>query len=92
MEHPPIAVAVTSRAPAAVAVFTKNFLHPKYIPVIAVSANAMLLDIEKGLVAGFYSYITKPINVDLFIHSVNEGLKFVADSMLKCALCDLAPD
>jgi PAS domain S-box-containing protein len=53
----------------------------KNIPVIAVSANAMLLDIEKGLVAGFYSYITKPINVDQFTNSVNEGLKF-ADKQL----------
>jgi signal transduction histidine kinase/ActR/RegA family two-component response regulator len=53
----------------------------KHIPVIAVSANAMLLDIEKGLVAGFYSYITKPINVDQFTNSVNEGLKF-ADKQL----------
>ncbi len=48
----------------------------KHIPVIAVSANAMLADIEKALVAGFHSYITKPINVDQFTNSVNEGLKF----------------
>lgn len=53
----------------------------KHIPVIAVSANAMLLDIEKGLVAGFYSYITKPISVGPFTNSVNEGLKF-ADKQL----------
>jgi CheY-like chemotaxis protein len=36
----------------------------------------MLADIEKALVAGFHSYITKPINVDQFTNSVNEGLKF----------------
>lgn len=53
----------------------------KHIPVIAVSANAMLADIEKALVAGFHSYITKPINVDQFTNSVNEGLKF-ADKQL----------
>ncbi|MCX7187372.1 MAG: PAS domain S-box protein [Methylophilales bacterium] len=45
-----------------------------HIPVIALSANAMLLDIEKGLIAGFSSYITKPINVDQFITSLNEAL------------------
>ena len=45
-----------------------------HIPVIALSANAMLLDIEKGLIAGFYSYITKPINVDQFTTSLNEAL------------------
>ena len=33
------------------------------IPVIAVSANAMPYDIEKGMQAGFFLYLTKPIKV-----------------------------
>ncbi|MDH5371207.1 MAG: response regulator [Gammaproteobacteria bacterium] len=33
------------------------------IPVIAISANAMSKDIEKGKKAGFDGYITKPVNV-----------------------------
>ena len=33
------------------------------IPIIAISANAMPKDIEKGKKAGFDGYITKPINV-----------------------------
>lgn len=33
------------------------------IPVVAVSANAMLSDIEKGRAAGFNDYITKPVDV-----------------------------
>jgi PAS domain S-box-containing protein len=33
------------------------------IPVVAVSANAMLKDIEKGRAAGFNDYITKPVDV-----------------------------
>ncbi|MEQ1659605.1 MAG: ATP-binding protein, partial [Hylemonella sp.] len=37
------------------------------IPVIAVSANAMKRDIERGRAAGFQDYLVKPINVrDLF--------------------------
>jgi len=48
-----------------------------HIPVIAISANAMLLDIEKGLIAGFFSYITKPIKVDQFTHALSVALKFV---------------
>jgi len=39
----------------------------QHIPVIAISANAMPKDIEKGLAAGFDEYLTKPINiVELF--------------------------
>ncbi|MFO7953607.1 MAG: hypothetical protein R6U45_02200 [Thioalkalivibrio sp.] len=37
------------------------------VPVIAVTANAMRRDIERGKAAGFEDYIVKPINVrDLF--------------------------
>ena len=35
-----------------------------HIPVIALSANAMPRDIEKGLEAGFFRYLTKPIKVN----------------------------
>ncbi len=34
-----------------------------HIPVIAISANAMPRDIERGLKAGFFRYIIKPIKV-----------------------------
>ena len=37
------------------------------IPVVAMSANAMANDIEKGLTAGFADYMTKPINVPKFL-------------------------
>lgn len=35
----------------------------KSIPVVAVTANAMQHDVEKGLGAGFIAYITKPIDI-----------------------------
>ena len=44
------------------------------IPVIAISANAMSVDIEKGIKAGFDDYITKPINVKELLHKVDERL------------------
>ena len=47
----------------------------KKIPVVAISANAMVKDLEKGKVAGFLNYITKPINVSHFLQVVDDVLK-----------------
>jgi PAS domain S-box-containing protein len=49
----------------------------KHIPVIALSANAVPRDIEKGLQAGFYRYLTKPIKVTEFMDTLDMALKFV---------------
>jgi PAS domain S-box-containing protein len=46
-----------------------------HIPVIAISADAMQLDVERGLEAGFFSYITKPIKVDELIEALNLALE-----------------
>ena len=43
-------------------------------PVIAVSANAVPRDIEKGLTAGFFSYLTKPIMVEQFMSTLDLAL------------------
>lgn len=47
----------------------------KKIPVVAISANAMVKDVEKGKAAGFVNYITKPINVSYFLQVVDDVLK-----------------
>lgn len=47
-----------------------------HIPVIALSANAMARDIEKGLQAGFFRYLTKPIKVEHFMETLDLALKF----------------
>ena len=47
-----------------------------HIPVIALSANAMPRDIEKGLEAGFFRYLTKPIKVNEFMDALDVALKF----------------
>ena len=41
-----------------------------HIPVIAISANAMPQDITKGLEAGFFRYLTKPIKVNEFMDAL----------------------
>jgi PAS domain S-box-containing protein len=47
-----------------------------HIPVIALSANAMVRDVETGLEDGFFRYLTKPIKINEFINALNEALKF----------------
>ncbi len=51
-----------------------------HIPVIALSANAMPRDIERGLDAGFFRYLTKPIKVSEFMHTLNVALAFAEES------------
>jgi PAS domain S-box-containing protein len=46
-----------------------------HITVVALSANAMPHDIEKGLQAGFFSYLTKPIRVTEFMHILDASLE-----------------
>ena len=47
----------------------------EHIPLVAISANAMPHDIEKGLQAGFFRYLTKPIKVDEFMDALNSALE-----------------
>jgi len=46
-----------------------------HIPVIALSANAMDRDIERGLEAGFFRYLTKPIKVTEFMDTLDLALE-----------------
>ena len=52
-----------------------------HIPVIALSANAMPRDIEKGLEAGFFRYLTKPIKVNEFMETLDVALKFANNAV-----------
>jgi PAS domain S-box-containing protein len=49
------------------------------IPVIALSANAMPSDIEKGLAAGFFRYLTKPIKVNEFMDTLDSAFLLVSN-------------
>jgi CheY-like chemotaxis protein len=42
----------------------------------AISANAIPRDIKKGLEAGFFRYLTKPIKVNEFIETLDVALEF----------------
>jgi CheY-like chemotaxis protein len=47
-----------------------------HIPVLALSANAIPRDIQKGLEAGFFRYLTKPIKVNEFMATLDVALEF----------------
>ena len=44
------------------------------IPVVALSANAIPRDIKKGLDAGFFHYLTKPLRINEFLKTVDIAL------------------
>jgi CheY-like chemotaxis protein len=46
------------------------------IPVVALSANAIPHDIERGMAAGFFRYLTKPIKVAEFMAALDEAFEF----------------
>jgi CheY-like chemotaxis protein len=53
------------------------------IPVVALSANAMPRDISKGLDAGFFRYLTKPIKVQEFMETLDEVLDHAASAAVR---------
>jgi PAS domain S-box-containing protein len=48
-----------------------------HIPIVAISANAMPHDIARGLKAGFFLYLTKPIKIAEFNSTLDAALEFV---------------
>jgi CheY-like chemotaxis protein len=48
-----------------------------HIPIVALSANAIPRDIEQGLQAGFFRYLTKPIKVNEFLETLQVALEQV---------------
>ncbi len=53
----------------------------RHIPVLALSANAMPRDIERGLEAGFFRYLTKPIKIAEFMLALDQGLQLAQATM-----------
>jgi CheY-like chemotaxis protein len=47
-----------------------------HIPVVALSANTQPRDVESGLQAGFFRYLTKPIRVNEFMDTLDVALEF----------------
>jgi CheY-like chemotaxis protein len=54
-----------------------------HIPVLAISANAIPRDIQKGLDAGFFGYLTKPIKLDEFANALDGALRHAEQTTLQ---------
>lgn len=52
----------------------KNDPSTSQIPVVGLSANAMPYDIERGRNAGFFDYLTKPVDINQLIEVFNKLL------------------
>ena len=55
------------------------------IPVVALSANAMPRDIAKGIQAGFFRYLTKPIKINELMDTLNAALEFAEKGLVGAA-------
>ena len=60
-----------------------------HIPIVALSANAMPRDIERGLEAGFFRYLTKPIKINEFMETLDVALE-CAGNASKTAAQDMS--
>ena len=61
-----------------------------HIPVVALSANAIPRDIEKGLAAGFFRYLTKPIKVNEFMDTLDVALKHAQTQAVRASIGEKA--
>jgi len=46
----------------------------KHIPMIAVTARAMVPEVKKGLEAGFKAYLTKPFDIPELLKAIHKEL------------------
>ncbi|MDQ1813080.1 PAS domain S-box protein [Massilia sp. CCM 9210] len=52
----------------------RGYAETAHIPVLALSANAMPRDIARGMEAGFFGYLTKPIQIAEFMAALDLAL------------------
>ena len=52
----------------------RNDPRTSHIPIIALTANAMPREVAKGLAAGFFRYVTKPIDIPELTEAIDSAL------------------
>jgi CheY-like chemotaxis protein len=58
----------------------KTIPETRAIPVLALTAAALPHDVRRGLAAGFFRYLTKPLDVKLFLAAVDDALAQTSES------------
>ena len=80
-KHLPDVILMDVNLPGISGIDAMRVLHrdpaTRHIPIIALSANAMLEDIEKGIDAGFFRYLTKPVKIHMFNAVLDESIKYI---------------
>ena len=80
--RPPDVVLMDINLPGMSGIKAMQILHADsataHIPVVALSANAMPRDVARGLEAGFFRYLTKPIQIKEFMDTLDVALEFTA--------------
>lgn len=78
-EHDPDLILLDINLPGMSGFEVLDFLRKREITrdtaVIAISANAMPADIKRGMKAGFSDYITKPIDINKLLVSIDENIR-----------------
>jgi signal transduction histidine kinase/CheY-like chemotaxis protein len=62
-----------------------------HIPVVALTANAMAGDIARGMAAGFFRYVTKPIEVNKLNAAIDDALEKVRQRSSAAAAAPAEP-
>ena len=87
LTHLPDVILMDINLPGISGIEAMKILHEDnttaHIPIVALSANAMLRDIEKGLEAGFFRYLTKPIKINEFLNALDDALIFSETRLAK---------
>ena len=86
--HRPDAILMDINLPGISGIEAMNILRKdqstRHIPIIALSANAMLQEIENGLEAGFFSYLTKPIKINELMNALDGAFGFAENGGGQC--------
>ena len=89
--HQPEVILMDINLPGISGIDAMKILHrdpaTAHIPIIALSANALPRDIARGLDAGFFNYLTKPIKVNELMDALDVALIFA-----RTAAADVAKD